>query len=80
MFLSRNKKNNVHPCKSKVYYIEVGFKEVKIIYVFFRDVSKRAKNQQNRVRRMQTFHAYSKVIFSLYLSIGTEGLSKQCRS
>ena len=31
MFLSRNKKNNIHPCKSQFYYINVGFKGVKII-------------------------------------------------
>ena len=31
MFLSRNKKNNVHPCKPQFYYIKVGFKGVKII-------------------------------------------------
>ena len=31
MFLSRNKKNNVYPCKPQFYYIKVGFKEVKII-------------------------------------------------
>ena len=30
MFLSRNKKNNVYPCKPQFYYIKVGFKEVKI--------------------------------------------------
>ena len=29
--LSRNKKNNVYPCKSRFYYIQVGFKGVKII-------------------------------------------------
>ena len=27
-FLSRNKKNNVYPCKPQFYYIEVGFKGV----------------------------------------------------
>ena len=32
MFLSKNKKNNVHPCKPQFYYIKVGFKGVKIIY------------------------------------------------
>ena len=37
MFLSRNKKNNVYPCKPQFYYIKVGFKEVKIIYACFRD-------------------------------------------
>ena len=31
MFLSRNKKNNVYPCKPQFYYVKVGFKEVKII-------------------------------------------------
>ena len=30
-FLSRNKKNNVYPCKPQFYYIKVGFKGVKII-------------------------------------------------
>ena len=31
MFLSRNKKNNVYPCKPHFYYIKVGFNGVKII-------------------------------------------------
>ena len=31
MFLSRNEKNNVYPCKPQFYYIKVGFKGVKII-------------------------------------------------
>ena len=31
MVLSRNEKNNVSPCKPQFYYIEVGFKGVKII-------------------------------------------------
>ena len=31
MFLSRNKKNNVYPCKPQFYYIIVGFKGVNII-------------------------------------------------
>ena len=39
LFLSRNKKNNVYPCKSQFYYIKVGFKGVKIIQACFRDVS-----------------------------------------
>ena len=28
MFLSRNKKNNVYPCKPQFYYIKVGFEGV----------------------------------------------------
>ena len=31
MFLNRNKKNNVYPCKRQFYYIKVWFKGVKII-------------------------------------------------
>ena len=31
MFLGRNKKNKVYPCKPQFYYIKVGFKGVKII-------------------------------------------------
>ena len=31
MFLSRNKENNVYPCKPQFYYIKVGFEGVKII-------------------------------------------------
>ena len=31
MFLIRNQKNNVYPCKPQFYYIKVGFKGVKII-------------------------------------------------
>ena len=31
MFLSRNKKNNVFPCKPQFYYIKVGFHGVNII-------------------------------------------------
>ena len=37
MFLSRNKKNNVYPCKPQFYYTKVGFKGVNIISVCFRD-------------------------------------------
>ena len=31
MFLIRNKKTNVYPCKLQLYYIKVGFKGVKFI-------------------------------------------------
>ena len=39
MFLSRNKKNNLYPCKPQFYYIKVGFKGVKIIQACFLDGS-----------------------------------------
>ena len=38
MFLSRNKKNNVYPCKPQFYYIKVD-KGVKIIEICYRDVN-----------------------------------------
>ena len=37
MFLSKNKKNNVYPCKPQFYNIKVGFIGVKIIKVCFRN-------------------------------------------
>ena len=38
MFSSRNKKNNEYLCKPQFYYIKVGFKGVRIILVYFRDM------------------------------------------
>ena len=35
MFLSRNKKNIVYPCKPQFYYIKVGSKGVNLIWVMF---------------------------------------------
>ena len=37
MFLSRTKKNDIYPCKPQFYYIKVGYKGVKIIWVCFYD-------------------------------------------
>ena len=37
MFSSKNKENNVYPCKPQFYYIKVGFKGVKIILASFRN-------------------------------------------
>ena len=37
IFLSKNKKNNVYPCKPQFYHLKAGFKGVKIILVCFRD-------------------------------------------
>ena len=45
--LSRNKKNNVYPCKPQFYYIKVGFKGVKIIKVCFHDVFVGFKKRSN---------------------------------
>ena len=37
MFLSKNKKNTVYPCKPQFYNIKGGFKGVKVIWACFRD-------------------------------------------
>ena len=42
MFLSRNKKNNVYPCKPQFYYIKVGLRGSKLYrYVFVMFMSQR---------------------------------------
>ena len=46
MVISRNKKNNIYPCKPQIYYIKVGFKGVKIIKACFRDAYSYTGNQQ----------------------------------
>ena len=37
MFLCKNKKYNVYPCKPQFYYIKGGLRGIKIIWVCFRD-------------------------------------------
>ena len=53
MFLSRNKKNNVYPCKPQFFYIKVGFKGVKIyrsVFVMcFKVVDLQRKKQYLRI-------------------------------
>ena len=40
MFFSRNKKNNVYPCKLQFYYIKVGFRGSKLYrHVFVTSLS-----------------------------------------
>ena len=50
MFLSRNKKINVYPCKPQFYYVKLGFKGNKIIQVCFRDVQLFTKVTHSFVR------------------------------
>ena len=52
MFLSRNKKNNIYPCKPQIYYIKVRFKGVKIIKACFRDVSEQFRKLINLYKRI----------------------------
>ena len=58
MFLSRNKKNNIYPCKPQFNTIKVGFKEVKIIQACFRDVGAPNEdlNQPERTRSLTSLH------------------------
>ena len=58
MFLSRNKKNNVYPCKPQFYYVKVGFNEVDIIYALLQltnftlgpDATPNTETHKNSVR------------------------------
>ena len=50
MFLSKNKKNNVYPCKPQFNYIKVGFKGVKSIYVY--GMSRNASRNARRINRL----------------------------
>ena len=64
MFLNRNKKNNVYPCKPQFYYIKVGFKGVKIIYMYvcFPDDF---QNAQKRLIRLRV-HICLEIHFLIY--------------
>ena len=55
MFLSRNNKNNVYPCKPQFYYIKVGFKGVKIIETCLRDEWQNKHAIRNYRLTMQLF-------------------------
>ena len=63
MFLSRNMKNNVYPCKPQFYCVKVGFKGVKTIYECFRDT------QVTRMRNVRTErNAYERWLKSIHLT------------
>ena len=67
MFLSRNKKNNVYPCKPQFYYIKVGFKGVKIIKACFRDVYAKVA-YPNPVEHVVSFAKPFMVLDCLYVN------------
>ena len=82
MFLSRNKKNNVYPCKPQFYYIKVGFKGVKIISACFRDGICRmweklpaSKAMRNGIRCHENYH-FSQNCFIIMSLRGCAGWSE----
>ena len=57
MFLSRNKKNKVYPCKPRFYYIKVGFKGSKLYrYVFMMTRSNKQIKQLIKTANSQHLH------------------------
>ena len=57
MFLSRNKKNNVYPCKPQFYYIKVGFKGSKLYrHVFVMRKKKLLQFVFISMNTMKTYH------------------------
>ena len=57
MFLSRNKKNNVYPCKPQFYHIKVGFKGSKLYRHVFVMGTKRRRWEINKANKNVTSKA-----------------------
>ena len=54
MFLTRNKKNNVYPCKPQFYSIKVGFKGVRIrVFVMIQSTLHQAPNTKGKDKQIQ---------------------------
>ena len=67
MFLSKNKKNNVYPCKPQFYYVKLGFKGVKIIYACFRDAVAITDTHTHTYTHTHTHtHTHTKMISNTY--------------
>ena len=71
MFLCRNKKNNVYPCKPQFDYIKMGFKGVKIIQVCFRDEIIRRITASNVLfeRKIVSLHTRPFYFFATFTSL-----------
>ena len=94
MFLSRNKKNNVYPCKPQFYYIKVGFKGPKLYrYVFvmyqefticsIQELCKRVANSSIRLCESAggsglSFSTYAPKVHFPMAGSNTTGLSPIC--
>ena len=59
MFLSRNKKNNVYPCKPQFYYLKWGLRGSKLYRHVF--VMKSAKSVE--LRGLYTFGSFSAILY-----------------
>ena len=64
MLLSRDKKNNVYPCKPLFYFLKVGFKGVKIIQVSFHDVILNGMEGKPCFNKSKTKR---KILFALFI-------------
>ena len=51
MFLSRNKKNNVYPCKPQFYYMKVGFRGSILYRHVFVMIMKKNNNTESKVEK-----------------------------
>ena len=58
MFLSRNEKINIYPCKPQFYCIKVGFRGIKTIWACFRDEVTSVLFPDEVLRK----HAYSNIL------------------
>ena len=80
MFLSRNKKNNVYPCKPQFYYIKVGFQgEILYRHVFVMPASQYDLNNDiNTKSSSLSFYQYLVfyVVFICLKIMSTNKISK----
>ena len=59
MFLNRNKKNNVYPCKPKFYFIKVGLSGSKLYrYVFMTKSSLNIRRYVSHIAAHEFVNAY----------------------
>ena len=67
MILSRNKKNNVYPCKPQFYYIKVGFKGSTLYRRVF-VMNKNVYDRLNSLSLSKSWQMLTILIYTLMLS------------
>ena len=67
MFLSRNKKNNLYPCKPQFYYIKVGFKGAKLyrrVFVMIIRGGSRMNSEEVRFDKITVLYVFGQTDLS----------------
>ena len=64
MFLSRNKENNIYPCKPQFYHTKMGFKEINIIFRHVYFTAAGVKCRVEAVKRIPVLHRSADYIYT----------------